>query len=83
MRGGLGALFAIAFLGALVWFSTTQSQVECEACMRFEGREACNTSAAATREEAEAQARSSACARVSAGVTAGIQCSQQLNCSPT
>jgi len=85
MRGGLGALVALAFIGALAWFSVTQAGVECEVCMRFEGREACNTSAAADRDEAVAQARSSACAQISSGVTSGIRCSQEpplrLQCS--
>ena len=77
MRNGLGAVFAVAFVGALLWFSSTSAQVECEVCMRFQGREACNTSVAASRDEAVAQARSSACSQITGGVTAGIQCSQQ------
>jgi hypothetical protein len=85
MSRWIGALFTVAFVGALVLFSSTSADIECEVCMRFEGREACNTSVAAERELAVAQARNSACQQISGGVTDGIACSQgppaRLSCT--
>jgi hypothetical protein len=81
----LGAAAAIAFIAALAVFSTTSATIECEVCMRFNGREACNTSTAPERDIAVAQARNSACQQISGGVTDGIKCSQgppaRLTCS--
>lgn len=85
MSRWIGALLAVAFIGALLTFSSTSADVECEVCMRFEGREACNTSIASERDLAVAQARNSACQRISGGVTDGIACSQapptRLSCT--
>ncbi len=73
----IGALLAALFITALVLFSTTSADVECEVCMRSGGREACNTSVAAERDLAVSQARSSACAQITGGVTETITCGQQ------
>jgi hypothetical protein len=85
MSRWLGVAAAIAFLGGLFAFSTMSPTVECEVCMRFEGRQACNKSTAPERDIAVAQARNSACQQISGGVTDGIKCSSgppvRLSCS--
>lgn len=60
----------------MVYTTLSESQVECEVCMEFGGRSICRTVAAAERNQALAMAVSNACAIISDGVTAGIQCGQ-------
>ncbi len=74
MRTGIGILLGVVFLGALIAVTLRESRSECEVCVEFDGRSACNTSSAGSREDAIAQATSSACSRVSGGVTDGIRC---------
>ena len=52
--------------------------VHCEACVSFEGREACRSATGATRDDAERAALMTACALVSGGVTQTIQCQGQV-----
>ena len=74
MRTAVGALLALAFLGALVYATLAANAVTCEVCMEFEGRKACRTGSARTRDEAMQGAITNACAILSAGVTDGIRC---------
>ena len=74
MRILVGSLAALAFLAAIVWVTLQQAQARCEVCMRHGGRELCETATAVDRDHALSQARSSACARLSSGVTDGIRC---------
>ncbi len=74
LRIGLGALLAVAFAAALVLTTLDQMQVSCEVCVDFDGRRACRKGAAADREGAIRQARSTACAILSRGITEGMRC---------
>jgi hypothetical protein len=70
-------LAGVVALVALLYYATfTQASTECEVCVRFEGREACQTAAADSREAAEQTALSTACAKVSSGVTGSIGCTR-------
>ena len=69
------AVAVIAAAVALLYTMTLSSaDTECEACVRYEGRDGCRSARAAGREEAERAAIATACALVANGVTATIQC---------
>lgn len=77
---------ALGLFGAALWSATrSQSAVECEACLEFEGRRACRTVRASTREEAEQGAVMNACALLAGGVTSSLACQgtppRSLRCS--
>lgn len=74
VRVVLGSLAAIVFLVAIVWVTLQQVRTRCEVCMEHRGQQLCEAATAADRDQALAQARSSACARLSSGVTDGIRC---------
>jgi hypothetical protein len=64
-------------VAAFVVYSSLQvSAVECEVCMRFDGRESCRTASAARREEAQRAAIDNACALLTSGMTNSIRCQQ-------
>ena len=69
----------------LYWATLAGAGTECEACMHYEGRDACRSATGADREEAERTAIATACALVSSGVTATIRCQGlepiKLNCT--
>jgi len=68
-----GALVAAA-LAALYAATLAEAGSECSVCVRFGGAQRCATARAASREEAEQSATATACAAISGGVTASIQC---------
>jgi len=68
---GLGA----AFVAFMIYAVLSEGRVQCEVCVEFRGNRECRSSAATDRERAIQEAVSSACAVLSSGVTAGIQCS--------
>jgi hypothetical protein len=72
----LGVAVAVVFLGAHVYVTFDQTGVECEVCIRYKGREACETVSAPDRPTAEMQARSSACTRLAGGVTETMACTR-------
>lgn len=75
----LGIAFVVAAVLAGLWFATLRaSAVECEACMQHEGRTACGTARAGTREEAERTAVATACAALAQGVTATLRCQRSV-----
>jgi len=80
-----GVVLAAAFVAVLVMALMKEAQVECEVCIEFGGGRACRTSVASSRERAVSGAINNACVVLSAGVTAGIQCSNtspiSLRCS--
>ena len=82
----LAALGIAAAAGILWWATLSQSRVECEACMRYDGRRTCSRVAAASRELAESRAVSHACSVLSQGVTQGLSCQrtppESLDCHP-
>jgi hypothetical protein len=71
----LGAL-GLAFVAALILATLRESRVECELCVRFDGRVACRRASAADRDQAIAMARNTACAVLAGGVTRGMQCNR-------
>ena len=74
MRTAVAALLTLAFVGALVYATVAANAVTCEVCIEFEGRQACRTGSARTKEEAVQGAITNACAILSGGVTDGIRC---------
>ncbi len=68
-------LFVAIFLGALVVAVRNEASIECEVCVEFGGQRVCRTNLGADRKSATYGATSAACAVLSNGVTAGIQCS--------
>lgn len=68
-------LAVVAAIVALLYYATfADADTECEACMRYEGREGCRTAIGVGREETERTAITTACALVANGVTASIRC---------
>lgn len=68
-------LVVLTLLAALVVYSSVGlNAYHCEVCVVFEGRQACRTVEAASREEARATATTNACALVAAGVTDSMRC---------
>jgi hypothetical protein len=67
---------AIAALAAALLYAATLAgtAAECEACIRYQGAQACRRAAGRDREEAERTAVSTACAVLSHGVTDSIRC---------
>jgi hypothetical protein len=67
---------AIAAAAAFLLYRATLAgaDVTCEACVRFEGREACKSAAGPDHLAAERAAVMTACALVSGGVTDTIAC---------
>ena len=71
----VGLSIAGVFVTGVVLLALNQAQVKCEVCVRFAGRQVCEAASAADRTQAVAQATAAACAQLSSGVTAGLQCS--------
>jgi isoaspartyl peptidase/L-asparaginase-like protein (Ntn-hydrolase superfamily) len=71
-------LLAAGAFAALA-FSQLQAEgaVECEACVEMEGRSACGTVAAPTRDEAQTRAVSHACGFATTGVTSSLACERR------
>jgi len=76
MRAIGGILVAAAFFAAMYFATLRETGTRCEVCLRFQGREACESVAGPDRAHAVQQATASVCARVSSGVTDGMACSQ-------
>jgi hypothetical protein len=84
MRAWLIGLGVAAAAGGLLWTATwSGAGVHCDACVSFEGREACRSATGPSRDEAERAAIMTACALVSGGVTQTIQCQGQVPLSMT
>ncbi len=76
VAAAVGVLVPIA---AFVVYSSFQvSAVECEVCMRFDGREICRSASAQSRAEALRSAGDNACALLTSGMTNSIRCQQSL-----
>ena len=69
-------VFLVPIAAFVVWSSFQVSAVECEVCVRFEGRDMCRAASAATREEALRSATDNACALLTSGMTNSIRCQQ-------
>jgi len=70
----LGILFIVLVVGAVVYSTISSGGYRCEVCMTFQGRRACATASAGTREQAERTARETACGQIASGVTDSNQC---------
>lgn len=73
--------------GAVLWTATlSHVGFECEACVRWDGRDACKSATGADQLEAERAAINVSCAQVARGVTAAVGCQAQpplsLRCTP-
>jgi hypothetical protein len=74
-RNLTATLLILVPVAAFVVYSSFQvSAVECEVCMRFDGRESCRAASAARREEALRAAVDNACALLTSGMTETIRC---------
>lgn len=60
--------------GVLYWTTLSNAGVECEVCIRYEGRERCASAAAPTGPEALQAATMTACGVLAGGVTGAIGC---------
>lgn len=68
-------LLALGF-GALLLYSTLSAQqVECSACVTFNGQSNCATASGQTEEEALRTAVNTACGTLAAGMDESIRCS--------
>ncbi len=70
----LGLGIAAAAVAALYAATLADAGARCEACVSFEGREACKSATGPSRDEAERSAIATACALVTGGVTQTIAC---------
>lgn len=70
---GIGLL--LAFAAAVLVAAQGELRTRCEVCMEFEGREACEVARARDEDHAIREATTTACAKISGGVTNGIRCS--------
>ena len=70
----VGVLIGVIFVVVVVVATMGQFSARCEVCMAHGGRQLCEIASAADPASAEMQARSSACAQLSNGVTDGMRC---------
>jgi hypothetical protein len=70
----LGMGIAAAAVAALYAATLADAGVHCEACVSYEGRDACKSATGPSRDEAERAAIATACALVTGGVTQTIAC---------
>jgi hypothetical protein len=77
-----GLLISLAFLAAFAILMYTSFQGmsthRVEVCMEFQGRQACRTASASTKDQALRTATDNACAQISSGMTDSIGCSQSM-----
>ena len=75
MKKLLGVAVALALAGGVLYSATfAQAGFECEACVRFDGREACGAARAVSESDAMRTALSTACATLTSGVTSTLRC---------
>jgi hypothetical protein len=70
----LGVVFTAAILALVLYSTMGNAKFRCEVCVMYQGRQACRTAAAATKEQAERTAKENACAQIASGVTDSIAC---------
>jgi hypothetical protein len=70
----LGVLFTAAILLLVLYSTMGNAKYRCEVCVSYQGRQACRTASAATKEQAERTAKENACAQIASGVTDSIAC---------
>ena len=76
-RQAVAALAVLTPIVAFVVYSSLRvGVVECEVCMRYDGREMCRAASAAGRAEALRSATDNACALLTSRMTNTIRCQQ-------
>jgi hypothetical protein len=74
-RGTIVTLvLALAFAGILLYSTLSAQQVECSACVTFNGATNCASASARTEEEALRSAVNTACGTITAGMDETIRC---------
>ncbi|HVH39428.1 MAG TPA: hypothetical protein VM764_05355 [Gemmatimonadaceae bacterium] len=73
-------ILAAIFAGILLYSTLSAQQVECSACVTFNGETNCATASAETAEAATKQAVTTACGTISKGMDESIRCA---NTPPT
>lgn len=68
-------LLALGFAGLLLYSTLSAQQVECAACVTFNGKSNCATASGTTEEEALRTAVNTACGTIAAGMDESIRCS--------
>jgi len=70
----LGILFLAIVVGFVVYSTMSTGRTRCQVCITFQGRQACRTASASTRDLALRTATENACAEISSGITDSNQC---------
>ena len=70
----LGIVFVLVFVVLVVYSALSGGRIRCEVCITYQGRQACRTASARTRELARRTATENACAQIASGVTESNQC---------
>ena len=70
----LAILFVVVVIGFVVYSTLGTGRVRCEVCVTYQGRSACRTASAQSREQARRTATENACAQIASGVTESNQC---------
>ena len=70
----LGILFVVVVIAFVVYSTLGTGRHRCEVCITYQGRSACRTASAGTREQALRTATENACAQIASGVTESNQC---------
>ena len=85
MRVAGGLLAAVVFFVAMYFVTLSESSVSCTVCHDFAGNSSCDTVSAPDRNQALAQAVSTACTKLASGVTQTMECtrtpSRTVSCS--
>lgn len=67
-------LLAVGFAALLLYSTLSAQQVECSACVTFNGKTNCATASAVDEAAATKQAVTTACGTISAGMDESIRC---------
>jgi hypothetical protein len=67
-------ILALGFVGFLLYSTLSAQQVECAACVTFNGQTNCATASAVNEEEALRTAVNTACGTITSGMAESIQC---------
>jgi len=70
----LSILFVAAVVGLVVYSTLGTNRFHCEVCVTYQGRTACRTASAQSREQAQRTATENACAQIASGITESNQC---------
>jgi hypothetical protein len=71
-------IFAAAFIAIMYTSTRNLASHRVEVCIEYNGRKACRTASAATREQARRTATDNACAQIASGMTDSIACTNTM-----